>query len=182
MSPIDHAAASVLERAEAAQQRQLFLAEAGDVGEGLGPREHRQQGQKQHLVERVDHLSGLPAIRQVIEMVQEPYGLENLAVVLCSSRPWLSPIKRIEDRHKFSTSAVCHVLLHPIALVREAIALVFRKFAELQTVRQALVWIRQQQIALPAIVQGSGVRPVEWKTPVYHTLHHVLTNPVYAGA
>ena len=66
--------------------------------------------------------------------------------------------------------------------MREAIALVFRKFAELQTVRQALVWIRQQQIALPAIVQGSGVRPVEWKTPVYHTLHHVLTNPVYAGA
>jgi len=72
--------------------------------------------------------------------------------------------------------------MDPDRRVREAIALVFRKFAELQTVRQVLVWIRQQQIVLPAIVQGSGVRPVEWKTPVYHTLHHILTNPVYAGA
>ena len=25
-------------------------------------------------------------------------------------------------------------------------------------------------------------RPIEWKAPVYHTLHHVLTNPVYAGS
>jgi len=72
--------------------------------------------------------------------------------------------------------------MDPDRRVREAIALVFRKFAELQTVRQVLVWIRQQQIVVPAIVQGSGVRPVEWKTPVYHTLHHILTNPVYAGA
>ena len=72
--------------------------------------------------------------------------------------------------------------MDPDRRVREAIALVFRKFAELQTVRQVLVWIRQQQIVLPAIVQGSGVRPIEWKTPVYHTLHHILTNPVYAGA
>jgi len=55
--------------------------------------------------------------------------------------------------------------MDPDRRVREAIALVFRKFAELQTVRQVLVWIRQQQIVLPAIVQGSGMRPVEWKTP-----------------
>ena len=72
--------------------------------------------------------------------------------------------------------------MDPDRRVREAIALVFRKFAALQTVRQLLVWIRQQQIVLPAIVQGSGVRPIEWKTRVYHTLHPILTNPVYAGA
>src|SRR5580658_2211984 len=72
--------------------------------------------------------------------------------------------------------------ISPDRRVRDAIALVFSKFSELQTVRQVLVWIRQQQIVVPAIVQGSGVRPVEWKTPVYHTLHHILTNPVYAGA
>jgi DNA invertase Pin-like site-specific DNA recombinase len=66
--------------------------------------------------------------------------------------------------------------------VREAISLVFRRFAELRTVRQVLVWVRQEGIALPAIVQGSATRSVEWKIPVYHTLHHILTNPVYAGA
>lgn len=66
--------------------------------------------------------------------------------------------------------------------VQETIALVFRKFAELQTVRQVLLWIRQEQIPLPAIVQRSASHPIEWRAPVYHTLHHMLTNPVYAGA
>jgi DNA invertase Pin-like site-specific DNA recombinase len=70
----------------------------------------------------------------------------------------------------------------PDRRVRDAIDLVFSKFAELQTVRQVLVWVRQQQILLPAIVQGADQRPLEWKLPVYHTLHHMLTNPVYAGA
>ena len=72
--------------------------------------------------------------------------------------------------------------MDPDRRVREAIALVFAKFAGLQTVRQVLVWMRQEKIVLPAIAQGSGRRPVEWKMPVYHTLHHILTNPVYAGA
>jgi len=38
----------------------------------------------------------------------------------------------------------------PDRRVRDAIALVFTKFAELQTVRQVLVWVRQEQIPLPA--------------------------------
>src|SRR5580765_7447026 len=35
--------------------------------------------------------------------------------------------------------------------VQEAIALVFRKFTELQTVRQVLVWCRQEKVLLPAV-------------------------------
>jgi DNA invertase Pin-like site-specific DNA recombinase len=70
----------------------------------------------------------------------------------------------------------------PDRRVQDAIGLVFAKFAELQTVRQVLVWFRQENVLLPAFVQGTGKRPVEWKVPVYHTLHHMLTNPVYAGA
>ena len=35
--------------------------------------------------------------------------------------------------------------------VQEAVALVFRKFAELQTIRQVLVWCRQEKILLPAL-------------------------------
>ena len=66
--------------------------------------------------------------------------------------------------------------------VRDAVRLVFSKFAELQTVCQVLVWMRQEQILLPAIVSGAGTRALEWKLPVYHMLHHTLTNPVYAGA
>src|SRR4029077_438385 len=51
--------------------------------------------------------------------------------------------------------------------VRDAIALVFSKFAELQTVRQVLVWMRREQIVLPAIVRGTGERPLEWLLPIY---------------
>src|SRR6202166_492169 len=43
----------------------------------------------------------------------------------------------------------------PDRRVREAIALVFSKFADLQTVRQVLVWMRQEKIVLPAVVQGT---------------------------
>ena len=70
----------------------------------------------------------------------------------------------------------------PDRRVQDAIALVFSKFAELQTVRQVLVWFRHERVLLPAIVQGRGPRPIEWKAPVYHTLHHILRNPVYGGA
>ena len=70
----------------------------------------------------------------------------------------------------------------PDRRVQDGVALVFRKFAELQSVRQVLLWFRQENVLVPAIVQGRGKRPIEWKAPVYHTLHHILTNPVYAGS
>ena len=70
----------------------------------------------------------------------------------------------------------------PDRRVQDGISLVFRKFAEVQSVRQVLLWFRQENVLVPAIVQGRGKRPIEWKAPVYHTLHHILTNPVYAGS
>jgi hypothetical protein len=39
----------------------------------------------------------------------------------------------------------------PDLRVREALALVFRKFAEMQSVRQVHLWLRQERIALPAV-------------------------------
>jgi DNA invertase Pin-like site-specific DNA recombinase len=66
--------------------------------------------------------------------------------------------------------------------VQDAIALVFHKFEELQSVRQVLIWMRREQILLPAVVHNYGQQSIEWKSPVYRTLHHILTNPVYAGA
>src|ERR1700689_1910762 len=36
-----------------------------------------------------------------------------------SCLPWIIPRLRIEGRHGFSTLAVCHLLLHPIALGSE---------------------------------------------------------------
>jgi excisionase family DNA binding protein len=70
----------------------------------------------------------------------------------------------------------------PDLRVREALALVFRKFAELQSVRQVHLWFRQERIALPAVDHGPEGRHLEWKPPVYNTIHHILKNPIYAGA
>src|SRR6516162_7424787 len=42
--------------------------------------------------------------------------------------------------------------------------------------------ISQEQILLPVVVHKAGKRSIDWKTPVYHTIHHILTNPVYCGA
>jgi excisionase family DNA binding protein len=89
----------------------------------------------------------------------------------------------------FTTVAVGYVRSGPDQIdrepdlrVREALALVFRKFTEMQSVRQVHLWFRQERIALPAVSHGVDGRHLEWKAPVYNTIHHVLTNPIYAGA
>src|SRR5205085_11168767 len=66
--------------------------------------------------------------------------------------------------------------------VQEAITLVFRKFYELQTIRQVLVWCRQEKILLPALGVDATADRIIWRLPVYPTVHHMLTNPVYSGA
>ena len=66
--------------------------------------------------------------------------------------------------------------------IREAIALVFRKFRELGSVRQVHLWLRQEQIELPSVLYGPEGRSVIWNLPAYHALNKILTNPVYGGA
>ena len=70
----------------------------------------------------------------------------------------------------------------PDRRIQEAVSLAFSKFAELQTVRQVLLWMRQENLPLPAAGYDADGRTVTWKLPVYNTLHHILTNPIYAGA
>ena len=66
--------------------------------------------------------------------------------------------------------------------IAEAIALVFTKFVEMQSVRQVHLWFRHERIPLPAVSYGTEDRVIEWKLPVYNTILHILTNPIYAGA
>jgi excisionase family DNA binding protein len=72
--------------------------------------------------------------------------------------------------------------LDPDLRIRSAIAAVFQRFAQAGSVRQALLWFRQERIELPAATYVDGRRSVQWKLPGYNTLLHILTNPVYAGA
>src|SRR5262245_36766703 len=67
--------------------------------------------------------------------------------------------------------------------VEDAIKLVFAKFAELQSVRQVHVWLREEGIALPVgSHRAADGRIIAWRLPLYNTVHNILTNPVYAGA
>src|SRR5438477_8062399 len=58
---------SMLKRTEAAQKIELFLAKPGDIDDGLGSRQYRQQTQQQNLLERVHHLAALPRVGQILE-------------------------------------------------------------------------------------------------------------------
>lgn len=64
--------------------------------------------------------------------------------------------------------------------IREAITAVFNRFALAGSVRQVLLWFRQERIELPAAVYDEGRRSVVWRLPVYNTVLRILTNPVYA--
>ena len=70
----------------------------------------------------------------------------------------------------------------PDQRVQQAIELVFRKFVELGSMRQVLLWFRQENICLPAFPHETGERKMVWKLPSYATLHSILSKPVYAGA
>ena len=70
----------------------------------------------------------------------------------------------------------------PDRRVREALSLVFRKFHEIGSVRQLVLWLRQERIELPTAVHGPQGRTARWGPPSYHAVHRMLTNPVYAGA
>ncbi len=67
----------------------------------------------------------------------------------------------------------------PDLRVQEAILLVFRKFAELGTVRQTLMWFLEHGLQVPAHTPRGETR---WKRPVYRSMHRMLTSPVYGGA
>lgn len=69
----------------------------------------------------------------------------------------------------------------PDQRVRAALDLVFRKFRELASVRKLYMWLRQDQIQLPANIGTKHARQIAWKEPRYNALLSLLHNPIYAG-
>ena len=72
------------------------------------------------------------------------------------------------------------VLMHPDEAVTGAIETVFARFSELGSVRKVWLWFRQQGLSFP--LQRNQQAEIVWVTPSYVQVHHVLTNPAYAGA
>jgi DNA invertase Pin-like site-specific DNA recombinase len=72
------------------------------------------------------------------------------------------------------------VRFYPDEAVVTAIANVFARFAETGSARRVWLWFRSEGLSFPLQMhQRSGIR---WVEASYTAIHHVLTNPVYAGA
>jgi Recombinase/Resolvase, N terminal domain len=72
------------------------------------------------------------------------------------------------------------VCFHPDEAVTTAIRNIFARFAEMGSVRRVWLWFRAQGLTFPLQMhQGDELR---WVEASYTAIHHVLTNPVYAGA
>jgi DNA invertase Pin-like site-specific DNA recombinase len=75
------------------------------------------------------------------------------------------------------------VLFHPDEAVTGAIRTVFERFAEWGSARRVWLWFRSEGLSLPLQQAPAGQPgPIRWVTPTYTAVHHILTNPVYAGA
>jgi DNA invertase Pin-like site-specific DNA recombinase len=70
----------------------------------------------------------------------------------------------------------------PDTRVGSTVDLIFRKFAELGSVRQVYFWLDQQKIHLPVARGPEEVREIVWLPARYHAVLSVLKNPIYAGA
>jgi hypothetical protein len=69
---------------------------------------------------------------------------------------------------------------HPDEAVTGVIDAIFTRFAGCGSVRATWLWLRGQGLSFP--LQRSGRPELDWVTPTYTAVHHVLTNPAYAGA
>ncbi len=120
-------------------------------------------------------------------------GLKGAFSVMESSairqRAFEAKLEKAARGELFALIAVGYVLgangrleKDPNERTREVVNLVFRKFRELGSVRQVVLWLRQENVSLPRLTTGGPCRTVEWMLPTYSGLLNMLANPVYAGA
>ena len=71
--------------------------------------------------------------------------------------------------------------LNPDRRVQQAIAMVFAKSAELGSVRQVLMWLREENLSLPTL-EPERSRKITWRLPTYRMVLSTIRSPFYAGA
>ena len=105
-------------------------------------------------------------------------GLKGAFSVMESSairqRAFEAKLEKAARGELFALIAVGYVLgangrleKDPNERTREAVNLVFSKFRELGSVRQVVLWLRQENVCLPKLTTGSPRRTVEW-----HSTNH----------
>lgn len=71
------------------------------------------------------------------------------------------------------------VRFHPDQAITGAIQTVFDCFAEMGSARRVWLWFRSHDLLFP--LQSSHWPDIQWVSATYTAIHHVLTNPAYAG-
>ena len=74
------------------------------------------------------------------------------------------------------------VVIHPDERIRDAIALIFRQYRQLWSVRKTTEWFGEHQIQVPVNQCGRGRVELVWQLPKEGFIYDVLSNPFYAGA
>ena len=73
------------------------------------------------------------------------------------------------------------ILKDPDQRIQEAIKLVFRKFYQIQSIRQTFLWFHSQNVELPVTRDGPGPKQLVWQLPKKGLIGRILRNPCYAG-
>jgi DNA invertase Pin-like site-specific DNA recombinase len=70
----------------------------------------------------------------------------------------------------------------PDKRVQDAMALIFKKYDEIHSIRQTFLWFHSHNVELPVNEFGNGVCTIKWKLPTKSFIGDVLRNVIYAGA
>lgn len=72
--------------------------------------------------------------------------------------------------------------LDPDQGVQKMIHMIFKKFRELGTVNQVVLWFRREGIEIPYRPGNRRNSQIQWKLPTRSSISKILRNPFYAGA
>ncbi len=70
---------------------------------------------------------------------------------------------------------------HPDRRVQQAIRMVLDKLSEFGSVRQVLMWLRDENLSLPTL-ESERPRAITWRLPTYRMVLSIVRSPFYAGA
>jgi DNA invertase Pin-like site-specific DNA recombinase len=74
-----------------------------------------------------------------------------------------------------------NVVKDPNIRIRDTIELVFKKFREIQSIRQTYLWFQSEKIEVPVLKDIAGKKDIVWKLPEKSYLTEMLKNPFFAG-
>jgi len=69
---------------------------------------------------------------------------------------------------------------HPDRRVQPAIRMVFDKLSEFGSVRQVLMWLREENVSLPTL-ESERPREITWRLPTYRIVLSIVRSPFCAG-